>query len=648
MPSSSGNSAEANFNLNLESNGGEVAEETARALEDLRAKIGLGNDSIKQMGAAFRSLRGSSDQVKNAKAELSAKIAAERDAISAANLKLLEQGTNYEKLGAQARKLAKDKADLEAKSKGDALAKQKAATDALGNAVKMAGGPVESLTGKFDALKGVLGGAEAGMAGIVLAGALVVAALAAIAIGVVALTAKFLNFIAVTADANRSLNLMREGAAGSEQNAKNLGTQVDALASKVPTSRAEINKLGVELIRTRLSGAAIVDTMNIVGQASSAMGDGVGKSLQDIVTRGQMFNRFRLNPMELQGTGVQFNDVAGALAKQLNIGVAQAKQALYQGQVKLDDGAKALRTVVEKNFGKINADKMISLTSATETFEKRLSGLASDVHIDGLLEGIDELSKEFDSSTVSGAALKQLVTFVGNEIGPAFKAAVPLAKELFENIVIGALDVQIWYLRLRNSFEGAFGRNTHVTVTLLRGAVELLIAPFKLLSMWLESIVKQFEAWMTLFGEFKKLGSAIGIGVATGIKDGESSAAKAAGDLATKVKSTFADDLEIHSPSRVFHEHGMMIAAGAAGGMREGMPRVQSAVEAMVPGGPGGGGYAPRGGGAAPVINVNIDASGASPEAAKALSSPSFLSSLTKAIEDAVHGAGVPSQAEPA
>jgi uncharacterized protein (DUF111 family) len=149
------------------------------------------------------------------------------------------------------------------------------------------------------------------------------------------------------------------------------------------------------------------------------MGDEVGKQLENIITRGQMAQRVQINPLELQGSGLQFKDIAGQLAANLHIGVEQAKAALFEGRVKLDDGAKAIRDAVDKRFGEINAKKLLDLGVQAEKFKEKLTALTADVKLEPLLKGIDELSHLFDNTTVSGAALKQLVTFLGDQIGPA-------------------------------------------------------------------------------------------------------------------------------------------------------------------------------------------------------------------------------------
>jgi hypothetical protein len=592
----------ASFKIDLEGNPADFSAEAAAEMENLRQKIGGGSDAIKQMSAALRSLRGKTDEVKDAKKQLQAKIDAMRDSVSGANLALLKQGTTYEKLSGQARKLAQEQAKLQEAAKLEALKKSKADADAMGNALKTAGGPVESLRGRLDELKKVLGGEGGAMGALTLVTAGLVAALAAVAVAAIAGAAAFVKFVVVGADAARSLNLMREAATGSEKNARNLGSQVDALAGKVSTGKEKINELAVALARTRLSGGAQVDTLNAVGRAADAMGDDVGNTIKDLITRGAQARRLQINPLELQGTGLKFQDIAAALATQMKVGVKEAQAALYEGRVKLDDGAKALRTAVEKRFGEINAKKLLSLDSIVTKFHERLSGITSGVNIEPLLEGFDQLSKLFDESTVSGATLKELVTIVGNGLGSSFKAVLPIAKGFFKGLVIASLDVVIGFLTVKKSIASTFGGGDALAgidamkLALAAGktvvysfaaglaSVAAVVAVVGIAAVnsiaAIKSLVKAVKGVWEAFST-SDLGKAIIDGLVSGLKSGASFVVDAVKGLAETVKGAFTGALQIHSPSKVFAGFGSQLTAGAAIGVREGTPQTTAAVSTM-------------------------------------------------------------------
>ena len=122
--------AQATFSIHLESNASELADDPAESNEAMRDRISAGDQAGREMGGALRRLRGSSDEVKGAKAELVAKINAERDAISAASLKMVKAGTPYDQVAAKTKKLAKEHDELKKKAEADTLAKQKSRAEA--------------------------------------------------------------------------------------------------------------------------------------------------------------------------------------------------------------------------------------------------------------------------------------------------------------------------------------------------------------------------------------------------------------------------------------------------------------------------------------------------------------------------------------
>ncbi len=640
--------AEATFTLNLDGNIGAKSKEDIEALEELRERIAKSTEAIREASAANRSLRGTSSQVTDARAKLKALLDSERDAVSRANVELLKQGTTYERLTKDAKALAAARAKVPAMpaapaapvAAADPLAKMKERFDntqttsdsrgiSLGGAAKMAGLGVVALTGA------------------VVAG---VGALAKWTVG--------------AADAARSMQIMRLAATGNAESARNLGTQVDDLATKISTPKEEINKLAVELARTRLTGPAIVDTLNAVGRASDAMGDDVGRAIQDVITRGQMWNRFQLNPLELQGKGVGFNDVAGELAANLKIGVAQAKQALMQGTVTVDQGAKAMRQAVEKRFGEVNAAKLISVDGIVKTLHENLQGLAKNVHIEAVLKPVSELVGMFSQSTVVGRALADIVERSFGTLGSTLQASLPALKGFVKQGVIAGLQIGIAFLQVRNvlrDLDNQFGiiKGTLEEIGKLKDAV------------FGKTEERNVQAPGTLqnngFGQFafksarddaqlRVQGMQAADGLAAGIKAGTPSVGAASEQLADSVKTQFADKMQIHSPSKVFAGYGEDTAEGFEQGVRRGAPSAADATSGLA-GAPDGGATASGGGassaGGAVVVNVNLGGIKVTAAAAQAkeiqakVSTPSFLAEMTKAVVDVLKGAGIPTQTVP-
>jgi hypothetical protein len=429
--------AQASFKLPIEADT-EPSDALADSLEHLRTKIVGAQAGVKGMSAALRSLRGDTDQVKSAKAQLTAKIAAEKDKISAANLEILKMGTHYDKLAQKQKKATDDKGALTKLREG----------------LKVGGVETQAFTGKWDAVKAMLGdsgpmlGAAAGLG--VLGGALVYS------------TIKISEFALKSADFTRNLQIGAEAMSGSEANAEAMGNQIDRLSNKLSTPKEKLyameGQLAKTMVGTRISGQAIEDTFEAVARASDAMGDDVGNSLADIVKRGKMTGRVAINPFELVGTGLpDFGAIAGKLSKNLKIPIEEAKNSLMYG-IKADDAAKALLDASIEKYGKVNAKQFLSLDTISAKFHERLVGLVPTGWLDRGLTALDRMSLMFDKSTVTGESLRQLFQLLGTGISDALDNGN--GEALVENLVLGAQNATIAFLKFKHAFRDAFNSDT--------------------------------------------------------------------------------------------------------------------------------------------------------------------------------------------
>lgn len=618
------------------------ADQAADAVAALRDMVAASKDQVGQLAAQMRNLHGKTDAVKAAKDQLRAAIDKEKAAITDATLKLLQKGTSYEQLNAQAKAAAAaadkvaaaeqaekkkteelaaatkklaleqknlaDKAKVTAdKLKADATAKAKERLGAMGKAADAAGGPVAALKSKLSALADIAGGeASGGMGLATLAAAGLAAGIAAVVVAAGAGVVALAKFVLSAANAERSMSLMREAAAGSATNAAALGTQIDALARKVPTSRAALNELAVSLAKSGVQGQQLVDTFNAVGQAAAAMGDQAASKIQELVTRSRLSQRLMVNPFELQGTGLSFDDIAKELPLAQKKGIAAARKALLEGAVPLGEGAAALRAAVEKKFAGLNIRKMADLPVIATKLKDSLQKLAGDVNLEPLGVAAARLLKNFDETTVTGQTLKKIVTAFGNETVAALTKAAPLAEKFFQGLIIGSLQTYIAFLKLRKTFKETFGDlevlegvdtmklafeagrfaavSLAVGVTAAAAAVALAIAPFVLVgkAVWDlgDAIIDAHLAIANI--DWKATGLAIVDGLVDGITGGAGRLIAKIKGLADDVKGAFTGKLEIHSPSKAFARFGRALPEGVAEGVDDGAPRAQRAVEAMV------------------------------------------------------------------
>jgi len=648
----------AKFSVKLDDQVSGSANAAADSLDSLRRRVAEGTDRLKDMAGSLRRLRGSTEEVKAAKDELKAKLNAERDAISAAQLAILKAGSSYEQLTAQSKKLAQEQEKL-AKEQRGATAGLKSATSSAASLK----GEVGELNAKAGETPGYMSLAAAGVAALATAAIALVTTLAGAAVA-------FGKFVLASANAARTASLFREAATGSASNAYALGTQIDALAKKVPTAKSALNDLAISLAKSGIQGQTLVDTFNAVGQASAAMGDDAGAKLRELIERGKLTQRFAVNPLELQGTGLQVDDLAKNLAASMRVGVGEARRALLEGRVKLADGAKALREVVESKFGDLNLRRMLDLNVLSEKFKETLSSLTSGVKLDPLLAGLKKLSELFGEGTVTGATIKQIVTLLGTGMVKAIAFLLPLAGKFMQGLVVGTLDLLIGFFKLKNAISQAFGSNDTLkgidlmslafsagkiavmglaaAVTVVAGVVAVGAAQIAAIAGAVWALRKPFE-WLTerlLTTDWKGLGAAIVDGIIGGLTAGVGRLEAAVKGLADKVKSTFTGKLEIHSPSKVFERYGENTAEGYAGGVERGAREADAAIAAMAgtkPSSSGRGAGAPAAFSVNPVFHIQVTAgAGADGEAIAKAMQPSLRAAVTQLMEELAAELGAP------
>lgn len=669
---SSGDEVRVSIGVPVETNASAAADDVAA----LRDSIARSKDVIREASENLRHLRGNTDAIKRAKDQLKQARDREKDAISQATLKLIKHGTTFDKVARQQRDQAKAQDALKKKTADALKAQSTERVKAFGDAITKAGGPLAAFRDKLSAV-GELASKGGGLGLMTLAAAGLTAALVALvaasAAGIVALARWALR----GADAARSMQLLREATTTSTLSATNLGTQVDALAKKVPTSTDALNQLGASIAKMRLGGQQSVDLLNAVAQANAALGDETaGSKLKEIVERGRLAQRMYLGLYELQGTGLDFDDVAGALAESMHVGVAKARQALMTGQVSLSAGAEALRKATEKKFGNINLRKMMSFDGLAETARKFGQSLTKDINLEPASQAAFKFLHAFDESTATGAVLKRVVTVFGNGVVNVLERGAPIAKEFLRGMIIGGLELYIGYLRVRNAFRDAlkvFGDSDllsnvdAMTIALESGkvvigtiAIALGVAAAAVLVVGgtIAGAVLAFEELTDAglrFGtwiretNWTSLGSNVVDGLVDGLKSGAGKLGQAVTELADKMKKGFTGALGIKSPSKVFEGFGRNTTAGFQRGVEKTTPAAQRAVEAMgAPPMPAPGSAMARGAGGAAgaptaIIHVtNTFQGGAGAPSPKAqLEDPSFLDGLTKSLKEASAAAGI-------
>jgi hypothetical protein len=686
-----------------------LAESNARAtsgeLEELKASIASSTETAKLLTAGMRSLKGSSEEVITTKNALKAALEAERASISAASLAIMAQGTSYESLVAKEQSALKAKKALdegmkkqsgadakkaldEIKWSQDELKKSQdeleAKTEGMRQALSTVSGPLGELQGKFEKFTGIIEKTGPATAIAVLGIAAVTAAVVAMSAALVEGSTSLAKFILESGNLQRSRQLQLEATSGSADNARAWKNEIDDLARHIATPREELNALANEtnaaFVQTRISGQGIIDSYEAIAKESEAMGKTAGGAIRSLLEQGKNWGRGGLNPQDLmgKGLGIQFQDVAGALAKNLNIGLGQAQQALLMGGVKLDDRAKAVHDAIEKRFGDVNARKLLDLNVIINRLRESFTALTENVNLEPILKGVREIASWFDVATVSGDALRQLITTIGDLMGSAFTSSIPTARSLFKSLIITVQDIVIDVLRFRNAAQGMVPDDLQNKIEIIKIGFVGLTASLGGLGI---AAVVAFAPFLTMAATFAAIGAGIGIivldfkhlfsdlkqlpfdqllidagkAIVEGLEKGILSAFNRLRDtvvgLGTKIKGWFSTSLEIRSPSAVFRSYGEDTAEGYRQGVDKGSSGVRDAVEGMAPEAPAALGEraASVGSGAGAVTltigTIEVHVGGKDGEsAAHVIQGPTFRAQLTQALIDALQGAGVPTR----
>lgn len=420
-------------------------------------------------------------------------------------------------------------------------------------------------------------------------------AVAAIAAAAVGAAAAVMGLGMAAADSAAKMARQREALLGSAKDAGAMGDQIAALAGKVPQGVEELNALSVSLAKTRLSGKAMVDTMNAVAQATGAVDAAAGAKIQELLTRGQNTGRFALGRRELQGTGIDFDDVAREYAAGTKKSIAAARAELLTGRASLEQGAAAMARATEKKFGKLNLKNAFSLENGPKKFFEQFKLLSSGIDLSPITDGLREAFAQLAPEAPLGRAVKTFMETVGGGLAEVAGKSIPVLLEGFKWLVVGALRVATFFYEMKARIKEAFSA----------------------------------EGWVGV-------GKEIVVGIIKGIEGQRVWLVETIKALAGSVKDAFTGKLKIQSPSKVFAEYGKYTVEGYAQGVERGSKRASGAVADMVDA-PDASSRRTRATGAASIgsVVVNITAPGGGSDGG--LNSPEFLASLTRAIRDAVN-----------
>ena len=470
------------------------------------------------------------------------------------------------------------------------------------------------------------------------------------AVATVAVTA----FVLKVADAARSLRILGGALTGNQRLGDEFVAVVNQLAERVPLAKDQIASLAKELELMRLGRRDMQAGLTAIAVVTSALGDSAGGAIKAIVASTAATRRFSLGARDLYGeftalagTGLKKADVLGALAKQLGKSLPEVEQMLLRGQVSVKDGLRALEAAAEARFGKTIAAQMLSLDVQFQKAKENLETLFAGVAIEPVLEGLKTMLSVLDHNTATGRALQVVLTAAFSALGAAVTVVAPIAKTMFQGMIIGALRMYIALRPVARGFMAIGEAVAGVLGWIAKGlgidaleagkfAAFALAAAFALVGVaiflaFLPLLIVGALVVVALYAIYKVVDGLIGVftavydyvssldlgqaasdlisGLVTGIVANAAAVIAAMENLAGSAIDAFKAKLGIASPSKVFAEFGGYIAEGTAQGVEGGTADVAGATADMggaAVTGAGAGAAAAGGGGSGPRAVVPI------------------------------------------
>lgn len=549
----------------------------------------------------------------------------------------------------------------------------------LADTAKQAGGPLGALGNVLEMIADPKVLAKAGAAGLVLV-------LLAIAAAAATATARLARFAIASADIARNAARARSSAAfGSLAGTKEIEGAMSALRENTAASKEEAQALASELYRLgdradRLAETAVtIERFGQLGddakQAVKGLYEELRKPTPAVGIAGGVAKSMVVTKDMLP------RDVFLELANQLG---KDGNRALLQGfTADKDQIRQALARIGEQRFAGPALEEMRSLDKLAERVKENLEGLFEQLKIGVLLGALQKLVAILDESSASGKALRQVLAAFAQPFVNAVEGALPYLTAFVKGVILGGLIVALVAIKMRNAFAGiipdSFTKNIDwlkvtffgaaaavllftslvgslaVSMFILALPVLLVVAALALLVIGVIMAIDAIVGWFdSLEGEFEALDfEAVALDIINGLINGLTGGAGALlttfKDLAKSGLDAFKTALGIKSPSLAFRLAGRDISRGAALGVEDEAPAVQSAAASMVSpddmGAPGAGKR--RGGGVTFIVQPGaVVIQGV--KDAEALEDDGFVRKLARALISAAAEGGVTPEPEPA
>ncbi len=399
---------------------------------------------------------------------------------------------------------------------------------------------------------------------------------------------------------------------GSAEAADETYKSILGITDRVAISVKRGQELATELAAAGITSRdALTSAVESIGQVESVLGAGAGGKIQSIIEKAMAGGEFDISAKTLKGTGVS----SAMIAEQLGISPKQLEAQMKAGTITAEKGVEALTKAVNAKFGALAGKQVLDFGAQIQKVKDNIIGIFADVDTSGFLGALKDVLSVFDSQTVAGSALKEMLQSVFNGLFKVVEAVAPYVKAFLKGMIIIALQIYIAFKPLIKTIQDAFGGDSKASVegfaavfsrfgeflaqtlpfvvSYAQAIVGFLIPAFKLLWSVLSPILTIVGAVITVLAG---LGSVIqtfvvqamtfGVQIVTGLVDGIKSMAaapvEAVKGIASSALNAFKGVFGIASPSKVMAQMGGHMMSGLEGGIDKNASAPEAALASSV------------------------------------------------------------------
>lgn len=492
------------------------------------AAIEAGGESIREMQAQLKLLESSASADAGAIADLTAKIEEQQAALSGAQQAFVDFGGNAQ----GALKMA-----------GPASEEASSGIEGMLGPLSRVGGRMVGVSRSALTLVKSLG--KAGVAGLAVGAAIVVAVLAtALIAGAIALT----KFALTSSDAARTSALLAAGMAGSVAGGVALQATVTKLGRQVPLTRDELMKMGGELAKSGLKGKALDDALTKAALKAAKLKFGPDFAKQMLSLSSQSENLSQ--------------DVAdifgGANIEPFLKGLHEVGSLLDENTV----SGRALRVAVKAIMDPVFAGISKVAPYAKAFFQGMI--IATLMLVVVVLKIKKALSDAFGGSATSNATGLKIAMYAGYAAVAAFVGVLILLAAIMAIVAVAFIPLAI------------LGIIVVAAILLIVAAIGAVVYAFYKLY---EAGVKAGEFLANL--DFASIGSDIIDGLVNAITAGATKVISAVSNLGRSALGALRSIFDSHSPSKAFGRLGDTAPQGLVGSFEDGESDVEGAAASL-------------------------------------------------------------------